>query len=147
MKLRSYYLLLIPATILVLTIWGHYKERHEIKINENSVFVKIAKTSLEKSNGLMNVKFMPENEGMLFLYDAPGRHSFWMKQTFIPLDMIWLNSDKRVVYIEHSAAPCLQSPCPSYLPDVNTAKYVIELNGGWARKYNLNVGDIVNLNP
>jgi len=79
---------------------------------------------------------------MLFVIDKEGVYPFWMKNTKIPLDIIWINRDKAIVYISRNAPPCKTSTCPSYDPEKN-AMYVIELNGGAAEEMGLLVGDKV----
>ncbi len=81
--------------------------------------------------------------GMLFVYDLPGRHAFWMKNTVIPLDVIWLDENKTIVAIE-TMAPCKTDPCPTYAPD-GKAACVIELNAGTANTLKLQPGDTMSL--
>jgi uncharacterized protein len=64
----------------------------------------------------MNRTFLAKNEGMLFVFDGPAVHAFWMKNTVIPLDMVRLDSDFKIVYIQHMAQPCTADPCPTYNP-------------------------------
>lgn len=100
----------------------------------------VADTAAERTLGLMFRKEIPEDKGMLFRYDEPGIYSFWMKNTYIPLDMIWINNHD-VVHIEH-ASPCLEGECRLYTPKY-PADYVLEINSGLAEKYNITVGDKV----
>ncbi len=111
-----------------------------IKVNGLTIRVEVAKTTSQKSKGLMYRKELPQNEGMLFIFDYDGAHSFWMKNTLIPLDIVWLNSQKEVVHIEHSVPPCKKVPCPGHASPYK-ARYVVELNGGWSIKNGLNLGD------
>lgn len=113
-----------------------------IQIKGATVRVAVADSPTEMSRGLMHRKELPENEGMLFVYNYEGKHSFWMKNTLIPLDMVWINSNKEVVHIEHSAPPCKKSPCPHFRPSY-PALYVLELNGGWSIDHDLVLGDQV----
>ena len=106
---------------------------------ENCFFVEIADTPEKKSQGLMYREKLAENRGMLFIFDKEGNYSFWMKNTLIPLDIIWLNENKEVVFIKNNAQPC-QNECPAIKPDAE-AKYVLEINSGLANKINLNLGD------
>jgi uncharacterized membrane protein (UPF0127 family) len=91
-----------------------------------------------RMRGLMFRESMPDNAGMLFIFPYVDRHSFWMKNTLIPLDLIWLNERKEVVYYV-TAPPCRKDPCDSYIPMQN-AKYVLELNGGFMKKHNIPLG-------
>ena len=63
-----------------------------------------------------------------------------MKDTLIPLDMIWMDSERRIVHIEHNVPPCAADPCPRYPPS-GPALYVLEINAGFAAKLGLKVGD------
>lgn len=74
----------------------------------------------------MNVPFLAKNKGMLFVFDRLDIHPFWMKDTLIPLDIIWLDHDLQVVDIQ-SAEPCTTTICKSYFP-VALSQYVLEIN-------------------
>ena len=98
-----------------------------------------ADTFAEREIGMMNRTALAENEGMVFVFEKEGIYPFWMKDTLISLDMIWLDDDLRVVRIL-SAEPCAADPCQIYDPDV-AARYVIELQNGTAETMRLEVGD------
>lgn len=78
---------------------------------------------------------MADDAWMLFIFDdmKKGR-KFRMKNTKIPLDMVWLDDEKRIVFIEKDVPPCTQDQCPNYGPDDKESKYVIELNAGEINK-------------
>lgn len=78
-------------------------------------------------------------KGILFIFAQPGRHGFWMKETLIPLDMIWLDYGRKVVHLEEHVPPCGQTACPTYVP-LENALYVLELNAGTAEKIGLKKG-------
>jgi len=131
-------------TIIIILSYPKYGNESDNKIpvhiNGVTVRVEIAKTSSQKNEGLMHRKELPQNEGMLFPFNYDGSHSFWMKNTLIPLDIVWLDSQKEVVHIEHSAPPCKKIPCPTYSSPYK-ARYVIELNAGWSINNSLKLGD------
>jgi len=107
--------------------------------------VELARTEEERAKGLMFRKELEENKGMLFVFEKEGIYPFWMKNTFLPLDIIWIDKDFRVVYISKNTPPCEGSlPCPSINPG-KTAKYVLEINGGIAEKIGLGVGDTIDI--
>ncbi|MBU1110180.1 DUF192 domain-containing protein, partial [Patescibacteria group bacterium] len=81
-----------------------------------------------------------EDCGMLFVYTDDAVRTFWMKNTYIPLDIIWLDSGKEVVYIARNVQPCGVGDCPSIDPGV-AARYVLEVDAGEAQKMNLQVGN------
>jgi len=112
---------------------------------ENDCFsVEIADNSEEMSRGLMFREKMDADKGMLFIFEKEGEYPFWMKNTLIPLDIIWINENKEVVLITENAQPCQKDHfCPSFKPS-ETAKYVLEINGGISEKIGLKIGDKAN---
>jgi uncharacterized membrane protein (UPF0127 family) len=108
--------------------------------DKTRVSVEIARTEPERARGLMFRERMGAEEGMVFLFEEEGSYPFWMKNTLIPLDMIWLDRGRRIVHIAHSVPPCKADPCPSY-PHEGAALYVVEVNAGFAKKHGVKVGD------
>ena len=83
---------------------------------------------------------LPADAGMLFVFPDEASRTFWMKHTLIPLDMLFISADKRVVSIQHDAAPCITLTCP--LDSSNgKAMYVLEVNAGFAKQHGISVGD------
>jgi uncharacterized protein len=115
-----------------------------ILADKTRVAVEIADSEDERALGLMHRKFMSANDGMIFVFDEPGRHAFWMKNTLIPLDMLWLDPAGKVVWIAKSVPPCRSDPCPTYPPAAD-ASYVLEVNAGFADKHGVKVGDALTL--
>lgn len=105
-----------------------------------TVNVLIAKTPKEQEKGLMFVKYLPPERGMLFPMGYDAKHSFWMKNCFISLDMIWLDKNYTVADITKNAQPCSSEPCPYFTPDV-PVRNVLEVNGGTADAHGLKKGD------
>ena len=101
--------------------------------------VELAHTPEEMSRGLQFRESLEGESGMLFIFPNPGRHSFWMKDTLIPLDMIWLDESQRVVYIAREVQPCKHDPCETYAPPED-ARYVLEINPGLASKDKIDIG-------
>lgn len=89
-------------------------------------------------------KSLGPTEGMLFVFDFVDFYPFWMKSTLIPLDMIWISPEQRIVYIAERVPPCKQDPCPSYSP-MQKALYVLELAAGSAGKHHLKIGDAIKI--
>jgi len=102
--------------------------------------VEIVQKGEELARGLQFRQFLPKNRGMLFIFPQNARHSFWMKDTLIPLDIIWLDYARLVVYIQHNVTPCVQDPCPIYTPPTE-AMYVLELNAHQAHTLQLKEGN------
>jgi len=107
--------------------------------------VELAKTDEARARGLMYRQNLPADQGMLFIFEKQDRYSFWMKNTLIPLDMIWINQDLKVVFISPNNAPCAAEFCPT-IDAPSPAKYVLELNAGTSEKINLKIGDQVSFN-
>ena len=84
-----------------------------------------------------------EDEGMLFVFEEEGEYNFWMKNTIIPLDMIWIDSEGRIVHIEYDAQPCEEN-CELIRPEIE-ARYVLEINSGLSEKLGIKVGDSVEI--
>ena len=106
--------------------------------------VELARTPEEQAEGLMFREALPEKSGMLFLFPDAGVHKFWMKNTMIPLDMIWMDPSGKVVFVAADTVPCRSDPCPNYGPDL-PATSVLEIAGGMARKEKVEVGAVIRL--
>ena len=104
--------------------------------------VELARTPEEQAQGLMFRESLPVNAGMLFLFPDRGVHHFWMKNTMIPLDMIWMERDGKVLFVSADTPPCKADPCPTYGPD-QPASSVLEIAGGMAKKEKVEAGSVV----
>ena len=105
-----------------------------------SVTAELAVTDEERARGLMfRDKVLPE-QGMLFVFEEEDLHSFWMKNTLVYLDMLWLGRDKRIIHIARNVPPCTEEPCPTYGP-ATTAFFVLELKAGQADVLGLKLQD------
>jgi len=102
------------------------------------VEAELAYTDANRSRGLMFRENMPPDAGMLFIFPELDVHGFWMKNTLIPLDILWLNERKEVVYLV-TAQPCKKDPCDSIIP-LQKARYVLEVNSGFAKKHKIDIG-------
>ena len=106
--------------------------------------VEVADTQQKQALGLMFRESMPADEGMLFIFPAEAPRSFWMKNTRIPLDIMYFNSDLVLVSLSADTPPCRVSRCPSY-PSIAPAKYVLELNAGKASALGVGLGSRLTL--
>jgi YVTN family beta-propeller protein len=104
------------------------------------VFVEVPDDSEESMRGLMFRIHLPWNAGMLFPYSNEEPRTFWMKNTLIPLDMIFVDSSSKIVEIKENVPPCEQEECPTY-PSVEPAQYVLEVNAGFVQDKGVKVGD------
>jgi uncharacterized membrane protein (UPF0127 family) len=101
--------------------------------------VEIANNEASRAVGLMNRRFMPPDRGMLFEFDREAPEAFWMKNTYIPLDMIFISRTGVVTNVVANAEPLSERPIPSGAPCLA----VLELNGGAAAAIGLKIGDTV----
>lgn len=108
----------------------------QTRAGEEHVKVEIARTDPERQRGLMFRQSLAPGRGMIFLFERPQKLKFWMKNTYIPLDMIFIGADKRVVYVEENAEPLTLSERG---PDEDT-QFVLEVPGGWARAHGVERG-------
>lgn len=112
-------------------------------VGEATIELEVAKTPEQQTLGLMYRTSLPDNRGMLFIFDLPRYARFWMKNVSIPLDMIFLQGET-VTAIFSDVPPCQSDPCPTYGPQ-NQINQVIELRGGRAKELGLKVGDRIKL--
>jgi uncharacterized protein len=117
-------------------------DRRPICIRGVCFDAEIAVTATERSQGLMYRDSLAKDRGMLFVFPEEGRHSFWMKNTRIELDIIFIAADRKVVSISRRAQPCRKDPCELYSPE-GSAAYVLEIAGGLAAVYGFASGDPV----
>jgi len=107
----------------------------------------VARAQAEREKGLMFRQSLALDGAMLFVFPDIGFHNFWMKNCLIPLDIIWLDENYKIVALVPNNQPCPQTgECPSIDPGV-TAKYVLEINAGLARKIGLSQGSYFTLKP
>lgn len=107
------------------------------------ITAEIADTEQARATGLMNRTALGENEGMFFVFPQPGVQDFWMKNTLIPLDMIFISDDLSIVKIRH-AFPCVGDPCQTY-SSAEPAKYVLEVNGNLTEVYGIEEGSKIEI--
>ena len=87
----------------------------------------------DRAMGLMFRPSLPKDRGMLFIFERPEFHGIWMKNCRFPIDIVWLDEERKVVHVAESVPPCKAEPCPVYNP-LRRASYVVELNAGQARR-------------
>ena len=96
----------------------------------------------DRAMGLMFRPSLPLDRGMIFVFETADFHGIWMKNCRFPIDILWLDEEKKVVHVAESVPPCKADPCPVYNP-MRRASYVIELNAGQARREKAVVGAVV----
>ncbi len=101
--------------------------------------VELADTEAEQAQGLMFRGSMPADRGMIFVFPQAQPQAFWMRNTYIPLDIAYIGADGRIVSIVKNAQPLNEAPLPSAAP----ARYVLEINGGLSDRLGIAPGDRV----
>ena len=105
--------------------------------------IEIAETDYETQTGLMYRDQLAQNHGMLFIFPDSQRRSFYMKNTKIPLDIIYIDENKTIVSFQKNAQPFVETSLPSEAP----AKYVLEVNAGLSDEWGIEVGDTIEFEP
>ncbi len=133
----------ILAIFLLIFLISCSKSFNEISIDNGKKIIKInveiADDKQERTKGLMLRTELDENSGMLFVFDEENYQTFWMKNTLIPLDMVFIGKDMKIVGIKN-AVPCKQDPCTLY-KSARPAKYVLEVNGNFTSRNSIIVGN------
>jgi len=99
--------------------------------------IEVAQTEAETTQGLMFRTHINENQGMLFIFDKAEMRSFWMKNTYLPLDIIFVNEQLEIVTIRHNAQPFSRASQAS----TAEAQYVVEVKGGFCKRHGIEEGD------
>ncbi len=115
-----------------------------VELGGRTFSVEIADTQEKHMLGLMFRDSMPQDHGMIFIFQDESPRSFWMKNTRIPLDIMYFDKNLKLVSISADTPPCRVSRCPAY-PSIAPAKYVLELNAGMASSLGVGVGDKLKL--
>ncbi|HEV7488687.1 MAG TPA: DUF192 domain-containing protein [Thermoanaerobaculia bacterium] len=131
-----------PAPATTVTTTADAAAPRIIYPDHSAVIVEVASDDATREQGLMYRDHMADDRGMIFLFPQAGEYPFWMKNTLIPLDMIWMDADHRIVHIAHDVPPCKADPCPNYPPNAK-ASSVLELAAGVAAKHHLRDGDVL----
>ena len=127
------------AAAAIFIALGNLK-KNQVCFKNNCFEVELAITPQEQAKGLMFRQELAPNKGMLFIFKQEGDYPFWMKNTKIPLDIIWIDKDKKVVFVGQNTPPCQSDPCNSIGPN-KTAQYVLEINANTSQRLGIGVGD------
>lgn len=111
-----------------------------VKINDAIVEVDIASSDVERARGLSGRTNLAENSGLLFVFDRPSRNMFWMKDMNFPIDIIWLDENKKIIYIQQKLSP---KTYPEVFGPEASSLYVLEVNSNFTKKHNIKIGDQV----
>lgn len=136
---------LLPGDTKDLNSVSNVERVYGVALSDDSLIaVEMADSHFERLKGLSGRSSLDKDSGMLFIYDTPTHATYWMRNTYISLDIIFMNEDFVVMYVVDSAQPCSEDPCPSYGPDtaIDNVSYVLEVNGGRTSDI-VRVGDIL----
>jgi uncharacterized membrane protein (UPF0127 family) len=139
------FLLILPAAMILTGVPASAKDLdaapmfRKILVGKTPLRVEVVETLEKQERGLMFRQSLPENEGMLFVYREPQELAFWMRNTFIPLDIVFVGADGIILNI-HQARPLDESVL---YRSAGEAKYVIETNRGWFSRHGIRPGDRV----
>ncbi|MEM6997943.1 MAG: DUF192 domain-containing protein [Patescibacteria group bacterium] len=134
-------LLLILVSLAVIATAKNSNESGT-RIGTSTYMLEVANTQSERQLGLSGRQSMAQDVGMIFIFEDDGVYRFWMKDMFFALDMIWLNSEGRVIHIEESVSP---DTYPTTFGPNEPSRYVVELNAGEVDSNDLQTGDILNI--
>ena len=135
----------LALALLTVFICGFVRPKEgRVYFKDNCFFVELAVKPEERFNGLMFRKSLAHDRGMLFIFENEAKWPFYMKNTLIPLDIIWINREEEIVDIKKNAIPCTEKRCPILRPD-KEALYVLEVNAGMTDDLGFKVGDKLDL--
>jgi hypothetical protein len=110
----------------------------DLKIDKNIIKAEVASTPASQQLGLMYRKSMPEQSGMLFIFEQKAGHCFWMKNTLLPLSIAFIDDDGKIVNIEEMKPQSEANHCP-----LKPIRYALEMNSNWFEKRQLGAGKLV----
>jgi len=138
-KINAIFLVLVSLFAFVAITSCTQRPVVRVCINNWCVKAEVADTPEAQRRGLMFRKDLPEDKGMLFIFGQDAQYAFWMKNMTFPLDIIWADASKRIVYIYPDALPC-KDVCKGITP-VLPARFVLELKASSCKRHNIKVGD------
>ena len=145
-KLPNYFAIFLCLIFCSALNSKDYKTKLQIKNlrtgKVNNFLINIAKSEEQKKNGLMWITNLPQNYGMLFEFEGERMVYMWMKNTKIPLDILFIDESKKIISIKHQAAPENLDVISSTRP----IREVLEINGGLADKLGIKIGDVIIVN-
>ena len=115
-------------------------DKIDLKINGKEIKAEIADNDEKRNTGLSGRKSLEKNDGMLFVFQLPSKYSFWMKDMRFPLDIIWIDENKKIIAISENISP---ETYPASFSPSEPVKYVLEVNAGWSETNEVGVGDVL----
>lgn len=130
------------SSLLIVSFYVHYSGAQEVIFDEQDLVingvtlqVEVAKTVAQRQQGLMNRKTLDKGHGMIFMFDEDSAPCFWMKNTYVPLSLAFVNKDGFIVQIEQLSPESTHLACSEY-----PIRYALEVPQGWFYEQNIDVG-------
>ena len=143
MEKRLWIIIGLAIVVILSIVIGYsmifHNQKTQVCFQDVCFNVEVAKNRFAIARGLMFRKNLGDRDGMLFVFKSESQHSFWMKNTFIPLDIIFLDKDKKVVDVKKNAQPCAGGKCEGYRNE-KPAQYVLEVKAGTIEQIGLPLG-------
>jgi uncharacterized membrane protein (UPF0127 family) len=140
---------LVTGFYLYQNYWDDFKTTmlseetvHTIYIGSSAISVTVADTEEERILGLSGTESLREREGKLFIFDRDGRYGIWMKEMKMPLDIIWIDKDLRIVHIAENVLP---ETFPEVFSPPSEARFVLEMNAYFVSSLRVKIGDVLTL--
>jgi len=141
---------IVIIVVLILTSLFLYRRgtsSQKITINDTTIFVELAKSPQEKQKGLSGTRALPEDHGMLFVFEDNSIPSFWMKDMRFSLDFIWISNRKVVQISENVLPPDASHPVPTTITPDQPVDHVLEVTAGFVKNHAININDEVDYRP
>jgi uncharacterized membrane protein (UPF0127 family) len=142
MRKLGVFLIGLLFTLFMVNYSVGYSINYVLFQESDIIKVELAQTSDELESGLMNRDELLAGSGMLFIFDGEDKHRIWMKNMKFPIDIIWIDSNHKIVDIFKEASPCASDSCHIYVPS-NTARYVLEVQAGYLEGNKIEIGQDV----
>jgi len=150
--MKNFYLVLAVIIVLIafiLRIWQWQQEkklkRGVVMVGNAAIEVEVAETPLAREKGLSGREKLDQNKGMLFVFPKKDYYPFWMKEMNFPIDIIWIDNDRVVDISYNVAAPSTVSEFFKTYQPKEPVNFVLEVNAGFSKEYNVKVGDRVKI--
>lgn len=134
----------LAAALLLVGGCNAVASLNKVTLRGETFTVELATDAPSREHGLMMRASLPSDHGMLFVFPRSGPQGFWMKNTLIPLDILYFNDQRQLVSVQRDVPPCKADPCPTY-PSAAPARYVLELAAGTAARIGVRAGDELQL--
>lgn len=131
--------LLIIIAVAVSFVVTNFHPRTDIRLGSGAFSVRVAQDEASRNRGLSGVESLKPNEGLLIVFDSDDTWGIWMKDMKVPIDILWLDKNKKVIYMVKNAGPELSTD-KTFKPN-DPARYVIELPAGSVQANNIKVGE------